>query len=581
MGFLTKQDTYERFKRLGRNSSHFVWLLAELRYFEATNGVVFAFTEVGDVTLLALEPLFPEGTDPGAVFDAGWAEFVQAANPKITAFVGVYDSFLPILKRHGFQSLRVGQEPWVDLADCIPRGNAAKGVRSARNQALHAGITVEEWTTESLSASPQKRDEIQRLLREWKGHRALDFGGFLNTTDALAHPESRRYFVASSSGGRIEGYLIATAIPGIQSYFLEDLVLSRGARRGSGELLTLEAMVALRDSGAKLASLGVVSVTSMDGQASDGLPTLVKFVTVTLPKIMRRLYNFDGLQTFRKRFKPSKWETIHLAVKTHERAGCGDERAWGKTFLSLIRAFRPRLQITASWLDQAFLRPIRKYPLTLGVFGLSLTLFAAINRFGELPSWALNRFGFSPSAPIHEWFFRSLISDYLYFNREHFAWGLVLCGMLFWAERTHRKRFIVPFVLLVSLFDDFVNYALITKPFNFFQPHIFNYLVAFKDVGGSLVLVTLVGLQLCQFRKNREILFSFSVLGLVFAYVFQAARYQSLVVNLNHFLFLCLGYIAGKLRFEYLRIESRKAAKKKAPSARCVAPRQPREKRAA
>src|SRR5258708_21468937 len=50
---------------------------------------------------------------------------------------------------------------WVQLKDCIPKGNAAKGVRSARNQAIHAGITVEEWKKTDFDQDPEKRTTIR------------------------------------------------------------------------------------------------------------------------------------------------------------------------------------------------------------------------------------------------------------------------------------------------------------------------------------------------------------------------------------------------------------------------------------
>jgi hypothetical protein len=89
-------------------------------------------------------------------------------------------------------------------------------------------------------------------------------------------------------------------------------------------------------------------------------------------------------------------------------------------------------------------------------------------------------------------------------------------------------------------------------------------------VGGSLWLMTLVGLQLCQLRKNREIIYACITLAIVFGLAFHSEQYRTFVLNLNHFLFLTLGFIIGKAKFEYERHQSRLMSKKKPPIARTV-----------
>jgi hypothetical protein len=78
-------------------------------------------------------------------------------------------------------------------------------------------------------------------------------------------------------------------------------------------------------------------------------------------------------------------------------------------------------------------------------------------------------------------------------------------------------------------------------------------------------MVALTGLQLCQLRRNREILFVLVAGVMVFGFAFQSSYLHSFVMNLNHFLFLSLGYIAGKLKFEYERKKNQKASKGRTP----------------
>jgi hypothetical protein len=240
-------------------------------------------------------------------------------------------------------------------------------------------------------------------------------------------------------------------------------------------------------------------------------------------------------------------------------------------------AFKPRLQLTPAWLARAVSKPVRDYPLTAFLATLNFLSFAVINRFGELPPRFLARFGFSASAPFSEWLTRSVVSDFLYFDRPHFLfWGVAYCLMVFWAEKKHKLNFLVPFLLSICVFDDVINYLVVIKPFQHFQPGIFKDLIAVKDVGSSLSLATLVGLQLHQFKKLREPLFAIILFGLVLAFAFTSAQMQFLVMNLNHVLFLLVGFLTGKVLFEYQRTVSRHASKGKPPAGKCVLPPQER-----
>jgi hypothetical protein len=195
-----------------------------------------------------------------------------------------------------------------------------------------------------------------------------------------------------------------------------------------------------------------------------------------------------------------------------------------------------------------------RYPLTIIFSAISLFLFAVVNHFGDLPEWAFAHFGFSPAAPYWQWIYRTITSDWLYSGAFHF-WSCVpaMALVLLWAEKTHDQKVLLKFVLFVSFFDDFINYFLIKIPFHFIQPALFHVLVREKDVGGSLILASLLGLQLCQLRRSREVIFVVISVLTVLATVFSSTHYTAFVLNINHYIFLSIGYIVGKIEFEYLR----------------------------
>jgi hypothetical protein len=575
---ISSDQAFESFQKLATNSSHIVWFLADLRFFQSREGWIFGFTERKGVVLLALEPLAPRFGE--AEFPEAWKEFIAEIKPRVTLFVSIYAPFTKILEKSGFQTLHVGQEPWVDLKNCIPKGNAGKGVRSARNQAIHAGLKVEEWKESDISSSPEKMATLRKIYRVWNGQRLFQLTGFMNAVDPFKRMSARRYFVLKSPDGKVHAYLIASPVPGIQSYFLEDLVIGIGSPRGTGELLTLEAMVTLQEEGAKDASLGVVSMSSKNSEIahtqtpspSNKLPGLIRLITDTVPKALRKVYNFDGMEVYRKRFLPKEWKQIYLALSVQDK-GISPTRAWLLALFTLAIAFKPRIRLSLTWIQSFILKPLFKYPLTCFMVIANTSIFFRINQGGNLPDPILTKYGFTSSAPVSEWFMRSIVSDYLYFDKWHFfIWGTAYFAAVFWAEKTQRRKFIIPFVFGVSIFDDLINYCVLIKPFSYFQPVVFNHLISYKDVGSSLGLSTLIGLQFCQFKKIREPLFVVTSLAIVLGFAFTSPELRFLIANLNHAVFFAIGYLTGKVIFEYERYQSRKNAKGKPPEARCVLP---------
>ncbi len=573
---ISRDELTQHFRKSATNSSHVVWLLSkEILTFEASNGWVFGYKQFGGVTLFALEPLIPGApsefkTEHLAQFKEAWAEVTKALQIQISLFIGIYGPFSKFLHEFGFQTFKAGEEPWVNIGDCIPQGNAGKGVRSARNHAIKAGLYVEEWSPEELANSLEKRQEILTIFEEWKSNHPIALDGFLNFCDPLTPIEGRRTFVILRAGRAI-AYLIASPVPGINSYFLEDLITRNHAPKGTGELITLEALVALQDTPAFSASLGVVGLSTHSREDSHNLPHAIHVLTQKVPKLLRRLYNFSGLEIYRKRFKPHRWETIHLAL--HNNSQDSDSLAWIKALVAMLRAFNPILRIRVKWIIQSFMGPIRKTPITLFATTLCLASFGGINHFGVIPPDILARFGFSGDAPLLHWPLRSFISDFLFFDPWHFVFSaLPYIFLVAWVEKSHRRNFAISLVLGVSIFDDILNQLGLITPLRYFRPLLFNDLVAFKDVGCSLGVATLLGVQLCQFRRVREPLFAMLSIGLLLGLVFSSAKLHHLVMNLNHLLFLSMGFLIGKLDFSYQRHLSRKVARGKPPVARSVRP---------
>lgn len=191
----------------------------------------------------------------------------------------------------------------------------------------------------------------------------------------------------------------------------------------------------------------------------------------------------------------------------------------------------------------------KRHWLSFAFLALSLVIFFTVNHGGNLPVAVLDQFGFFPKAPLLDWTYRTITSDWLYLTPFHFySCVITLFILLNISERVHSHKFILIFFGVVSFFDDYLNYFFILKPFQLLRPELYHLMIAEKDVGSSLILSAAIGLLLIKLDRYREFIFVFLAVAFVFGTVFSTSHYSTLVLNLNHFVFLCIGYSLGKFQ---------------------------------
>ena len=351
VGFLNSREVVPYFKARGFNSSHFVWLIGDFQYFLASSNLVIAFKKRAGILFLALEPL-SECLEAETVNQA--LEELHLHLPYETmVWISIYGEFSNTLRTIGYQSIAIGKEPWLCLKQKVATGKSARGVKSARNQALRAGCKVEEWTSDEIVVDPEKRAHIEKIYEEWRDRRKLYLGAFLNTNDPFSYGSFRRYFLGRDGTSEVKAYLVATQIPATNHYFLEDLVLGEDCSRGMGELLVLTACEKLAQSGIERVSIGVVS------GASSGPKRALKNVSFSIrciSSIVERFYNLEGMEVFRKRFQPNEWRTIYMAIKRRDQKSI---TLWHSLwiFVNLFLVFEPKI-LGLGWLLSS-IRPKR------------------------------------------------------------------------------------------------------------------------------------------------------------------------------------------------------------------------------
>ncbi len=227
-----------------------------------------------------------------------------------------------------------------------------KSLRAQLNRARNKGVTVTEWSTEKARNNPDLLD----CLRQWLAAKGLPPLHFMVETDTLGRLSDRRVFVAESSGKAI-GFVLLSPVPQRSGWLFEQYVYKPGSPNGTVELMIDAAMRTLAADGCEYATLGLAPLSTRAQIEPFRNPFWLRILLAWMRVHARRFYNFDGLDAFKDKLKPARWEPIfaisnepHLSPKTlYAIAAAFSENAPVRlVFGGLWRALRAEL----AWLRQ-------------------------------------------------------------------------------------------------------------------------------------------------------------------------------------------------------------------------------------
>jgi len=194
---------------------------------------------------------------------------------------------------------------WTDLV----AGRAA--IRAQFNRARNKGVGVSRWPSERATGHP----DLVRCLKEWLATRGLPPLHFLVEPATLALLEDRRVFVAERRG-RVVAYLVASPIPARNGWLIEQIVRGGEAPNGTAELLVDAAMRAAADDGSDYATLGMVPLSRRANVPPFDNPVWLGTLLGWARAHGRRFYNFDGLDAFKAKFRPVRWDPVFAIART-------------------------------------------------------------------------------------------------------------------------------------------------------------------------------------------------------------------------------------------------------------------------
>lgn len=190
-------------------------------------------------------------------------------------------------------------------------------LRAQLNRARNKGVDVELWAAERATDHP----ELQRCLDEWLSTRGLPPLHFLVEPETLGRLYDRRVFVAQLAG-RPVGFLVASPVPARDGWLIEQNIRGHGAPNGTTELLIDAAWRHLAEVGAEYVTLGLCPLSRRADVRAPRQHWWLRFLLAWVRAHGRRFYNFDGLDAYKTKFVPERWEPIY-AITSERRLGLG------------------------------------------------------------------------------------------------------------------------------------------------------------------------------------------------------------------------------------------------------------------
>ena len=204
--------------------------------------------------------------------------------------------------------MRLGAQP-VWSPERWPQILASKAsLRAQVNRARNKGVQVR-----LLPADEPAPGALRPVLADWLRTRPMPAMHFMVEPDTLGRLADRRVFVAERGGAPV-AYLVASPVPARRGWLVEQIIQGKGglapsAPNGTATLLLDAAMRAAADSSAQYVTLGL-SPLSHRAAADAADPFWLQALLGWVRLHGRRFYNFDGLETFKAKFMPDRWDPL-------------------------------------------------------------------------------------------------------------------------------------------------------------------------------------------------------------------------------------------------------------------------------
>jgi phosphatidylglycerol lysyltransferase len=303
-------------KGYGFNSTSYLALESDKKHFlHQQISAVTAYAQFNRVAIAAGEPICPAPLIGTAI-----SEFIDFAesNSLKPLFFEVTEPVIPYLHARGFKFLKLGEEPFIELDKFTLKGNKMANVRSSAATARKRGVTVREYFPQSAEAS-LINPQLEAISKQWLTTRGISELSFTLGTLSLDCPGERRYFIAEYGGEAIApgaaqaiAFLTYTPIYRRQGVYLDLMRRLDSTPTGTMDLLLSESFRLLKDSGVKLATLGMSPLSNVRNSQIEQSKALAWFLD-RFSVAGQGFYRFEPMHDFKRKFCPHFWESKYLA----------------------------------------------------------------------------------------------------------------------------------------------------------------------------------------------------------------------------------------------------------------------------
>jgi phosphatidylglycerol lysyltransferase len=221
-------------------------------------------------------------------------------------YVGAESPLLAAVTPATHRAIVIGAQPVLGPRAWPETLRAHGSLRAQLNRARNKGVQVREW-----SISQAREDSrLRGCLDDWLAGRGLPPLHFLVEPDTLSRLQSRRVFVAERDAAPV-GFLVLSPVPRRNGWLAEQIVRSRAAPNGTAELLVDSALRVAAEQGATFFTLGGAPLSRRAGHpAATDPPIWLRLGFGWLRAHGRRFFNTDGLESFKAKFRPLRWEPL-------------------------------------------------------------------------------------------------------------------------------------------------------------------------------------------------------------------------------------------------------------------------------
>jgi phosphatidylglycerol lysyltransferase len=362
----------ELIRRYGWNTTSFQTLEPHFKYwFDSDGPGMVAYYQTLGTWVAAGAPVAP----PERVRECALG-FARAANEAGygACFFGVFQRFVEQMTTTA-EAVKIGEQPWWNPQRWDGRSDRRRTIGTQVRRAERLGVEVRQLDPLALEHPDSlPRRAAQSVMDAWQRSHRMATMSFTVFLDPFSFPEQRRYFLAeqraeNQSDGVPVGFLALVPVYARNGWFLEDILRRPGAPNGTAEAMIDCAMRAIAAEGAEYATLGLSPLHGVEQSLQLG-PWWMRRAVRLSKRYLNALYSFEGLATFKAKFRPDGWEEIYLV---------GMSRITPRMLLAVLAAFtrsRPA-QFAVSSLRRLTLRWLRRIePRTWQriSYGFALTL---------------------------------------------------------------------------------------------------------------------------------------------------------------------------------------------------------------